>query len=135
MVIDQNRSLLKLVLLSLVTCGIYSWIFIYQLANDVNIICDGDGQTTSGLAKYMIFSILTCGIYALVWQYKLGNRLCANAARYGMTFQENGTTVLMWQLFGALLCGIGPFIAMNIIIKNTNYLAAQYNNYVRSYNQ
>lgn len=128
--IDQNRSLWKYILLSLVTCGIYSWFFIYNLANDVNTMCQGDGETTAGLGKYILLTLVTCGIYAFIWQYKLGNRLCTNAPRYGLTFQENGTTVLMWNLFGILLCGIGPFLAWNIIISNTNKIAAQYNNWV-----
>lgn len=130
--VKQDRSLGTYILLSLVTCGIYSWIFLYELAKDVNVLCQGDGEETAGLVKLILLSLVTCGIYAWVWYYKLGNRLCANAPRYGLTFQENGTTILLWQLFGILLCGIGPFIAWNIIIKNTNALAMQYNNYVRS---
>ena len=42
-------------------------------------------------------------------------------------FQENGTTVLMWDIFGIVLCFIGPFVAMHIVIKNTNALAVAYN--------
>lgn len=84
-------------------------------------------KTDRGLIGYILLSIITCGIYSLYWQYSLGNRLAANAPRYGMSFQENGTTILMWQLFGVLLCGIGPFIAMNIIIKNTNAICMAYN--------
>jgi hypothetical protein len=33
----------------------------------------------------------------------------------------------MWMIFGSLLCGIGPFVAMHILIKNTNALANAYN--------
>lgn len=62
-----------------------------------------------------------------VWYYGLGNRLAENAPRYNLNFQENGTTVLLWVLFGSFLCGIGPFVAMHIIIKNTNALASAYN--------
>ena len=84
-----------------------------------------------GLLSYILLSIITCGIYSWVWYYKLGNRLAANAPRYGLSFQENGTTVLLWLVFGALLCGIGPFIAMNILIKNSNRICNAYN---RKYN-
>ena len=127
--INNQRSLLKYFLLSLITCGIYSYVFYYQLAIDANRLSEGDGNDTPGLLKYILFTLLTCGIYSYIWHYKLGNRLAENAPRYGMQFTENGTTVLLWQLFGALLCGIGPFIAMNIIIKNTNSLASAYNQY------
>lgn len=95
----------------------------------MNIMCSGDGENTPGLAAYIALSIVTCGIYNLWWVYKIGNRLAANAPRYGMQFQENGTTVLMWYIIGILLCGLGPWIGMYIIIKNTNMLAAAYNNY------
>lgn len=33
----------------------------------------------------------------------------------------------MWMIFGSFLCGIGPFIAMNILITNMNSLAHAYN--------
>lgn len=124
--VDNNRSLPKYILLTLVTCGIYSWIFLYRLIKDINIICDGDGNETPNLPKLILLSIVTCGIYTWIFYYKLGNRIYENAGRYGLSFSENGTTILMWQLFGMLLCGIGPFIAMNIIIKNTNSLATAY---------
>ena len=106
-------------------------LFIYKMAHDVNIACEGDGEQTAGLVAFILLSIITCGIYSWVWYYKLGNRLAANAPRYGLSFQENGTTVLLWLVFGALLCGIGPFIAMNILIKNSNRICNAYN---RKYN-
>lgn len=65
----------------------------------------------------------------MIWHYKLGNRLAKNASRYNLTFQENGTTVLLWMLFGSMLCGVGPFIAMHIIFKNMNLICHGYNTY------
>lgn len=132
MPIKTDRSLAMYILLGVCTCGIYVFYFIYSLARDLNQMCEGDGEKTPGLAAYIGLCIITCGIYGLWWMYKIGNRLQANAPRYGLTFQENGTTVLMWQIFGCILCFIGPFIAMNILIKNTNALAGAYNN--RLYN-
>ncbi len=82
-----------------------------------------------GLISYILLSIITCGLYSLYWEYKLGNRLAANAPRYGMTFQENGTTVLLWRLFGALLCFVGTFVGTNILINNSNKICNAYNRY------
>ena len=125
--LKTDRGLFVYIILSIITCGIYGYYFLYSMAKDVNIACEGDGESTAGLLQFIILSFVTCGIYAWIWYYKLGNRLAENAPRYGMNFQENGTTVLMWQLFGALLCGIGPFIAMSILIKNTNKICNAYN--------
>ena len=105
--VKTDRSLLIFILLNIVTCGIYGLFFIHSLAKDVNIVCYGDGKKTQGLLVLILLSIVTCGIYTFIWYYSLGNRLAVNAPRYGLTFPENGTTVLLWMLFGALLCGIG----------------------------
>jgi hypothetical protein len=125
--LKTDRSLLMVILLSLITLGIYTYYFIYSVANDVNTACDGDGQSTSGLIAFLVLSMITCGIYSYYWYYKLGNRLADNAYRYNMQFSENGTTVLLWMILGSMLCGIGPLIAMNIIIKNTNAICRGYN--------
>ncbi len=127
--LKTDRGLLGYIVLSILTCGIYSYYFIYSVARDVNTACAGDGKSTGGLLQFILLSILTCGIYSWWWQYSLGNRLAANAPRYGLSFTENGTTILLWLLFGSFLCFIGPFIAMNIIIKNTNSICMAYNRY------
>ncbi|MCM1056958.1 MAG: DUF4234 domain-containing protein [Firmicutes bacterium] len=125
--LKTDRGLLVYIILTIITCGIYSYYFLYRMAKDVNIACEGDGESTAGLLQFIVLSFVTCGIYSWIWYYKLGNRLAENAPRYGMNFQENGTTVLMWLLFGSMLCGIGPFIAMNILIKNSNKICNAYN--------
>ena len=124
--INTNRGIGKYILFTILTCGIYSYYFIYKLAEDVNIICAGDGKNTGGLLKFILLSIVTCGIYSFFWYYNLGNRLAENAPRYSMSFSENGTTVLLWVIFGSFII-VGPYVAMHILCKNTNALAAEYN--------
>lgn len=125
--LKTDRNLLVMVLLSIITCGIYSYYFIYTLAKDANIACAGDGEETTGLVGYILLSMVTCGIYSYYWYYKLANRLSNNAPRYGMAFEENGTTVLLWMVIGSLLCGIGVFIGLHILIKNMNAICEGYN--------
>ena len=125
--IKTDRSIAAYILLSIVTCGIYGLWFFYRLVKDVNTMCTGDGESTPGLAAFILLSILTCGFYAFYWYYKVGNRLAANAPRYGLSFQENGTSVLLWCIVGYITCGIGNYVAMYFIIKNTNALATAYN--------
>lgn len=127
--LSTDYSLLKFILLGIITLGIYELYVLYCVARDVNKTCDGDGDKTTGLLLFIIFSILTLGIYAWVYYYKLGNRLQRNGARYGLQIQENGTTVLLWMIFGSLLCGIGQYVAWHIILKNTNALNGAYNYY------
>lgn len=99
----------------------------------MNVVCAGDGQNTPGLVQFILLSFITCGIYSWFYYYNLANRMAENAPRYGLSFSENGTTVLLWLLVGALVCGIGPFVAMYILIKNMNSLAHAYNTGARAY--
>jgi hypothetical protein len=96
------------------------------LAKDVNLICEGDGRKTSGLLKYILLGIITFGIYDLIWVYMLGDRLQDNAPKYNITIKESGGAILLWLVLGAFII-VGPFIALYIIIKNTNALADEYN--------
>ena len=45
----EDRSLLKYVVFSILTLGIYSLFFWHQFANDMNIVCQGDGKNTPQL--------------------------------------------------------------------------------------
>lgn len=128
MKVKEDRNLGMYILLSICTCGFYSYYFIYSMSLDANTLCTGDGKKTPGLVQFILLSVITCGFYAIYWEYCLGNRLAENAPRYGTQFQENGSSVLMWRIFGALLCGIGAFVAVHILIKNMNALAHLYNN-------
>ena len=125
--LNANRSFVKYVILSIVTCGIYHWIFMHGFIKDMNIIGDGDGEETADLAKLILLSIVTCGIYSWIFYYKLGNRMYNNGSRYNVTINENGTTILLWMILGSWLCGIGFYVAWYILINNMNKLAEAYN--------
>lgn len=125
--VAEDRNFVLYVVLTIITCGIYGLVFLYSMIQDVNTVCDGDGEHTRGLLGLILLSLVTCGIYPFYWYYCLGNRLANNASRYGMSFQENGTTVLLWMVIGSLLCGLGTWVATYIIIKNCNQLCAAYN--------
>lgn len=127
-----NRSLLKYVVFTILTCGIYSFVFLYGLIRDINIVCDGDGSRTPGLLKYIGLSLLTCGIYSFFWFYQLGDRLWVNGARYGIDVRSTGLKLLLWETLGSFVI-IGPFVAMNMVIRDTNMLCAKYNELAAGY--
>ena len=121
-----KHSFVKIIILSIVTFGIYGLYWIYKVARDVNKICAGDGQSTAGLLKLFLLSLITFGIYSLVWQFKLGDRLQDNGTKYGITIKEGGSTILLWTLLGSFIV-VGPYVAIYIIVKNINALAEEYN--------
>ncbi len=123
----KQRSYITMVLLTLITCGIYGIVFWYNYTDDLNTVCNGDGKQTRNFLITILLSIITCGIYYWIWVYGVGNRLSTNAPRYGSRFTEDGTTVLLWMIIGSLLCGFGTLYAQYILVKNMNVLAEQYN--------
>ena len=125
--IKTDRSLLKYVVFNILTCGIYGFFFIQGLSKDMNTMCAGDGKHTRGFWGWLGLNLCTVGIYSLVWMRDIGNRQALNATRFGCDFEETGTSLLWWTTAGLFLFLLGPFIAMNILIRNTNSMAASYN--------
>ena len=125
--LQDDRDIIIFILLSIVTCGIYDYYFIYKMTEDANIVCADDGDTTPGLAVYLLLSIVTCGIYSYWWEYKLANRLKLNGRRYGLEIVEGGSDVMVWLILGLFTWGIGSFVAVYLLIKNMNKLCAAYN--------
>lgn len=122
----KKRDLVMVIILSIITLGIYGLYWIHCLAKDVNTICAGDGKNTGGLLKCLLLGLITLGIYNLVWIFMLGDRLQDNAAKYDIKIKESGGTILLWYILGSFII-IGPYVALYIIIKNTNALAKEYN--------
>ena len=127
--LNENRSIILIIVLSILTCGIYNLYFVYTLARDINIACEGDYKHTDGLLMYFALTIVTCGEYAAVWFYSLQERVRENARRYNSYVQNTGLEVILWFVPGVFLCGIGPLIAWYIIIRSTNILCKAYNDY------
>ena len=123
----KQRSLAMLILLSVLTCGVYPIYFWYKYTQDVNKVCAGDGETTVDFITVFLLSFVTCGIYYYIWVHRLGDRLYKNAPKYGLAFSEDGTTILLWVILGPFLCGLGGWFAIYILIKNLNALGGAYN--------
>ena len=124
--LQTDRSLAAYIVLSLITCGIYGFYFVFSVARDMNEAID-DGEKTPGLGIYLLLSILTCGLYSLYWEYKLGNRLANAGPQYGVAIPENGTSILLWRILGGFICYFGTFVGVHILIKNVNLICAAYN--------
>jgi hypothetical protein len=126
---EQSPAALVLLVISnlgmLCLCNL-GLMWLNTLAKKINAICEGDGKKTAGAVKFLLLGLITFGIYNLLWLYMLGERLQDNAQRYNLSFKESGAVVLLWFVPGIFIW-VGPFIALYIIIKNTNALSVEYN--------
>lgn len=128
MYIKDDRNFITYLLLSIVTCGIYSIYFWYLYVEDINTVFYGDGEDSPNYILVLLLSFITCGIYGFYWYYKQANRIYRGSyERYGVPVSETGTSVLLWLLLGSLVCGLGSLIAQYFMISNLNKVANAYN--------
>lgn len=125
----QQRNFWMVLLLSIVTCGIYGYYYIYTMTRDLNQII-GEQKIDPALA--VLLSIVTCGIYTYIWYYQYGNYIQDVAQANEIRVFENGTTYLLWLILGAFIF-VGPIIAEYLFISNFNKIAQAYN--MSAYNQ
>ena len=122
--VKDNRSFWVYLLLSIVTCGLYSIYFWYVYVEDLNTIFYGDGEDSPNYIIVLLLSWVTCGIYGVYWRYKQANRMYRESYdRYGVMIEENGSAILLWTLLGYLTGGIGQLVADYFMIQNLNKTA------------
>lgn len=128
----QARNFVTILLLNIVTCGIYGLYYMYSITQDMNTMVGNDGRNTDP-STVVLLTIVTCGFYGWYWYYEQGNRMKALCDQNNIPCEENGTTYLLWVLVGSLICGVGSWVAMYLFIKNFNILAAAYNQSIGGY--
>jgi uncharacterized membrane protein YqgA involved in biofilm formation len=126
--LKTNRSLLKVILLSIITLGIYSLFFYAGIASDVNLLASRyDGKKTMNFwLLFFIITPITAGIGMIVWIHKLCNRMGDELSRRGISYSFRASTYWLWCVLGALII-VGPFIFIHKFAEASNRLAADYN--------
>jgi len=131
---NDKRRLWKLIIFGFLTLGIYDIYFFWTMFKDLNRVCsfveEDDDERSPNYLVYCLLTLITLGIYHYLWYYKQGNRMKHAAARYGFQIEENGSTYILWQIFGALLLGFGPIISLYLFLGNLNKLARTYNHMI-----
>lgn len=69
----QVRSVAMVVLLGIITCGIYSFYWIYATSKEV-AVASGE-KDNAGME--LLLCLVTCGIYMLYWYYKYSQKTVA----------------------------------------------------------
>lgn len=126
--LKTNRSLLKYILLSLITFGIYGLVVMSAVSSDINVIAGRyDGKKTMHYCLVVfIFAGLTFGIVPLVWYHRISNRIGDELNRRGIGYNIDATTYWLWAILGSFIV-VGPFIYLHKLLKAMNLLAADYN--------
>lgn len=126
--LKTNKGLLKTILLSLITFGIYSLVVMSSVSNDINIVASRyDGKKTMHFCLLsFVVAPLTLGIGMIVWYHKISNRIGGELKRRGVDYSFGASDYWLWNVLGSLII-VGPFIYLHKLFKATNLMCADYN--------
>ena len=126
--LKTNRGLIKFILLSLITLGIYGLVVMSTVSTDINIIASRyDGKKTMHFCLLVfLISWLTLGIGVLVWHHRICARIGNELSRRRISYSFGAGTFWGWEILGALIV-VGPFIYLHKLFKAMNLLAKDYN--------
>lgn len=98
----EKRKLAKLIFLNCLTLGIYGAITYQKLGNEINALCEGDGEEPRfGYMGAVLIGII-CPIYRFYWWYRQTGRIKLNAGRYNLVVREKGVDAILFRTIGEL---------------------------------
>lgn len=123
-----NRSMIAVILLPLITFGIYGLYFWSVLGEDVNLVCgrrDGKKQMHY-LVATLLLSGITLGIVPLVWFTTLSSRIGEEARSRGIQTNFGGASFWLWNVLGAFII-VGPFVYLHKLCSTMNKVCEDFN--------
>ena len=121
-----NRSMWKLMILNILTLGIYGIIFFIPFSFDLNKISpQGSSKQMNFLAAWGL-SFFTLSVVMDIWLYQTTERIAEALEHRKIDFEFDTSDFWKWFIFGSLIL-VGPFIYYNKLCKAMNLLCEDYN--------
>ncbi len=126
--LKTNRGLLKFILLTIITFGIYALVFYSKVSTDINLIASRhDGKKTMHYCLLtFVVAPITFGIGGIVWCHRISARIGNELTRRGIGYSFGAGTFWGWNVLGSLI-GVGPLVYLHKLCKAMNLLSANYN--------
>jgi hypothetical protein len=106
--VPSSRSPVKVLLLTLVTCGIYYLYWVYETSKDVE---DFLGETDIPPIVHILLFIITGTLYGFFWDYWLAQKIVKMQRRAGTPEKDNTVLYLALDILGA-----GPIAGLGIVV-------------------
>ena len=100
----NKRDIATQIILTVITCGLYSLYWIVTITDDVNMLNEDDNNT-SGITVVLL-SILTCGLYLIYWNYDIGRKLYQLGNKYDKQISDNSIIYLILSIIQANLVNL-----------------------------
>ena len=126
--LKTNKGLIKTILLSIITFGIYPLVVMSSVSESINIVASRyDGKKTMHFCLLaFIVAPITLGIAGLVWYHRVSNRIGNELARRGVAYNFSAADFWLWGIIGSIIF-IGPLVYLHKLFRATNLLCANYN--------
>lgn len=123
-----NRGLLKMILLGIITFGIYPIVVYSQISEEINVLASPhDGKHTMHYCLiFFLFSWLTLNIATLVWWHRISGRVGQELRRRNLQYSFGASDFWLWNILGSLIV-IGPFVYIHKLMKAMNFINADWN--------
>lgn len=118
----KTRSIGLCIVLTIVTCGIYGFIWMAFLTDDVNFMLN-ERDTSGGMC--VLYSVITCGIYTFYWAYKMGEKVARIKAKRAEINGQNGYYDSSTPILNLVLCFVGLGIIVYALTQNEVNKAAE----------
>lgn len=126
--LPTNRSMWKLMILSVLTLGLYGIFFFIPVSFDIDKAAPRPDRTRmmNYLFAYLL-SLFTFSIFTTVWQYQLAVRVEEGIEARRIDYDFSTQDFWRWFFLGSFIL-IGPFVYFHKLCKALNLLCEDYNN-------
>lgn len=125
--LPTDRNLIKFIVFSICTIGIYALVQLTKISSEVNTVCKPhDQKSTMSFIIAWLLAFITCGIVPLVWYHKICDRIGMELMRRHLPYSLSSGTFWGWCILGSCIF-IGPYVFLHKFLKAMNTLNADYN--------
>ena len=129
--LKTNKGLLKTILLSIVTFGIYPLVVMSSVSTDIDVVASRyDGRKTMHYCLlFFVVAPITLGIASFFWYHNISERIGNELRRRDIPYSFGAADYWLWCILGSMLFGIGPLVYLHKLFKAVNLMNEHYNNY------
>jgi len=126
--LKKKPGLIKYILLSIITFGIYAIVVMSGISSNINTIASPHDKkkTMHYCLVFFLLTLPTLGIVPLIWYSRLSGRIGNEAKRREIPAAFGKKTFWLWGILGTFIL-VGPFIYTCKLLKTMNALIADYN--------
>ncbi len=125
-----NRSMWKLMLLNILTLGLYSIFFFIPFSFDLDKIAPkADRSKTMNYVFAFVISIFTFSLVLILWHYEIAKRIEQALAERDIPYSFGTSDFWGWYFFGSFIF-VGPFVYFHKLCTAMNLLCEDYNHQV-----